>query len=98
MSKSTRQRWHADVREASVYDEDGTMVVALAQTRQDCRRIIADHNVCLGIVDPATTVPKLVEVARRACGTCVCHATMRPDIVCLSCMARAVLAKTGQKP
>jgi len=38
----------------------------------------------------------LVAIARRAIGSCVCHATMRPDIPCLSCAARAVLAKAGK--
>jgi hypothetical protein len=37
--------------------------------------------------------PDLLAVARRAVAMCTCHATMRPDIPCLSCAARAAIAK-----
>jgi hypothetical protein len=37
----------------------------------------------------------LVAVAKRAIGACTCHATMRPDIPCLSCMAHAALKAAG---
>lgn len=60
MSKSTRQRWHADSRGLNIYDEDGTIVVHLVETCEDCRRIVADHNACIGIEDPKTTIPELV--------------------------------------
>ena len=52
---------------------------------------------CVGIKDPETTVPERVAVAKQvSIGTCVCHASHRPDIPCDKCKARAVLAKTGK--
>ncbi len=37
--------------------------------------------------------PELLAVARRAVAGCACHATMREDIPCLSCMAREAIKK-----
>lgn len=93
MSKSTQQRWHADTRQANVYDEDGTIVTHLVETREDCRRIVSDHNGCIGINDPQTTVPELVEVCKSMID--------RLDLgyfgaTQLQRRARAVLTKTGK--
>jgi hypothetical protein len=69
------------------------------RVRARLEHIAACVTGCFGIESPATTVPELVEVARQVCiGTCVCHASHRPDIPCEKCKARAVLAKTGKKP
>lgn len=61
MSKSTRQRWHTGTRDTTIYDEDGSVVVPLIETADACRCIVADHNACLNIKAPETTVPELVE-------------------------------------
>jgi len=36
-------------------------------------------------------IKELEGVAKRAIGVCACHATMRHDIPCLSCAAKAAL-------
>jgi hypothetical protein len=99
MSKSTKQRWHADAREANIYDEDGT-VVCYVDTRTDCRRIVSDHNACLGIESPATTVPELAAV----CSELLCYVEaervgkVRSRVTRMVTKARTVLGKTGKKP
>lgn len=44
------------------------------------------------IVAACNSFGAMYEVCRRAIGACTCHSTMRHDISCLSCAARAALA------
>ena len=80
----------------SMDDDNGNTLAA---------RIVADHNACLGIVDPATTVPELV-AALAKCLKTIAHLASKPiESQCLldwgnledaGYEARDVLAKTGQ--
>lgn len=103
MSKSTTQRWYHDARRASVYDEDSAIVICLVEHREDCGRIVSDHNACLGIEDPETTVPELVAVIGKLIDA-FDEASQYKNTVLRSkhgddellAEARAVLAKTGK--
>lgn len=44
----------------------------------------------------AASHDRLLAVAERAQGVCVCHATMRHDIPCLSCMACSAVAQAEE--
>lgn len=96
MSNSTQQRWHADIAQETVYDEDDVIVTYIIKTREDCCGIVADHNACLGIEDPETTVPELVAVLTkllRWTGELKVDCDRAPGIL----EAQAVLAKTGKR-
>ena len=66
----------------SMDDDNGNTLAA---------RIVDDHNACLGIVDPETTVPELVKVLRIL-------SRRNPFLVQEAAVnrARELLAKTGQ--
>lgn len=58
-------------------------------------RILSDHNACLGIEEPETTVPELVAVCDKLIVTLAERAQYQEDDE-LVAKARAVLAKTGK--
>ena len=77
---------------------DGTWREVPAHYVEQAGRLAGENCVC-GLVpskadaDLIAAAPDLLAVARRAVAMCTCHATMRPDIPCLSCAARAAIAK-----
>lgn len=105
MSKSTKQLWHTDAKEVRVYDADGTIVILVVETPADCRCIVADHNGCIGIEEPVTTVPELVAICSELIEALDDAAQYKGDFLRdkhddegLLIKARTMLAKTKGQP
>lgn len=76
---------------------NGENVVAYCGADGDeayAKRIVADHNACLGIVDPETTVPKLVKAAAILADE---YKELEPGHCPNLENLRTVLVNTGQK-
>lgn len=66
MSEHVDERWHTDTRDLGIFSVDGTAIVRVCENRVECCRMVDDHNACLDIEDPATTVPELVAVCKQS--------------------------------
>lgn len=64
------------------------------EAKAHAKRIVADHNGCLGIKDSETTVPELVDVCSKLIVTLNERARYQEDDE-LVAEARAILGKTG---
>lgn len=72
MSKHIEERWRCRDTHIVAGEGEGFTVAEVYQCtlkvgeRQELQsRIVADHNACLGIEDPGTTVPELVAMCRQ---------------------------------
>lgn len=74
---------------------DGVLFKMAFNNVENAARAVACVNALAGVKDPESVLSQLLKVAQRARGTCVCHATMRPDVRCLSCMAGTAICEAG---
>jgi hypothetical protein len=116
MSDWATERWDAELfldpqwivvtEHATTEPSNVLCVTSVGDDEAKAKKIASDHNACLGIESPATTVPKLVEVLRDTLealesvarshnvGRIVRGQAWAQRVY----MARSVLAKTGKKP
>lgn len=93
MSNHTPGPWHHEQPWASFSALRGPrheLIFGLAAGTDDEKQ---PDDVCEANARLIASAPVLFQVAKRACGNCTCHSTMRPDIPCLSCAARAAIVQ-----